>query len=439
MRKLKTLFLGGDKRTKTAKKNILGSFLIKGISILVQLLLVPLTLNYLSDELYGVWITLSSIIIWMSFFDVGLTLGLKNKLAEALAQKDYDLGKKLVSTTYIALIFIFIPLGIIGEIAIPCIQWCSLLNIPSHYSSEIKNVIQVIFACVCLQMIFNAVTSVLAAYQKVALSSIFHPIGNLISLIIIFILTKTTQPSLMKLVLSVSYIPLIVLIIGNIAYFRGPLKAVCPSIGYIRLDLMKSIFSLGIGFFFLSLQYILIFQSTNFLISYVSSPIFVTQYSIAYRYLSVTLMVFGLVLNPFWPAFTDAYVKKDFTWMRRVYRRLISIYFIAVIGLVCMVLFSPWIYGLWIGNQVEIPIIMTISVAIFLAINSWNSLQSNLLNGIGAIRVQVIVSAIGLIIFIPLSLYLGQSYGAIGIVHAITIVSVVYAYFYTRQMKKLLG
>lgn len=411
----------GEKRTRIAKLNILGSILIKGVSIIVQLLLVPITLGYLSEELYGVWITLSSIIIWISFFDIGLTLGLKNKLAEALAVGDRALGKKLVSTTYATLICIFIPLCILGQFIIPQIDWCNILNIPIIYKNDVVNALKVIFGCVCIQMIFNAISSILAAYQKVALSSIFTPIGNLISLIVIFFLTKYTQPSLINLVLSVSYIPLLVLIIGNIIYFSGQLKDVRPSFKSISFPLVRQIFSLGIGFFFLSVQYVVIFQSTNLLISYISSPIYVTQYSIAYRYLSVTLMLFGLVVNPFWPAFTDAYTKKDFNWMNRMYHKLIRFYYLSVFGLIIMLLLSPLAYKIWIGDATTIPFSMTLVVSIYLGINTWNTFQSNLLNGIGAIKTQVVVSLFGLILYIPLAIILGKQYGAIGIVIAISI------------------
>ena len=425
----------GEKRTRIAKLNILGSILIKGVSIIVQLLLVPITLGYLSEELYGVWITLSSIIIWISFFDIGLTLGLKNKLAEALAVGDRALGKKLVSTTYATLICIFIPLCILGQFIIPQIDWCNILNIPIIYKNDVVNALKVIFGCVCIQMIFNAISSILAAYQKVALSSIFTPIGNLISLIVIFFLTKYTQPSLINLVLSVSYIPLLVLIIGNIIYFSGQLKDVRPSFKSISFPLVRQIFSLGIGFFFLSVQYVVIFQSTNLLISYISSPIYVTQYSIAYRYLSVTLMLFGLVVNPFWPAFTDAYTKKDFNWMNRMYHKLIRFYYLSVFGLIIMLLLSPLAYKIWIGDATTIPFSMTLVVSIYLGINTWNTFQSNLLNGIGAIKTQVVVSLFGLILYIPLAIILGKQYGAIGIVIAISIISFIYSIVYTTMIR----
>ena len=70
----------GDNRTAKIKKNIIGSVLIKAVSILTSLCIVPLTLGYISDELYGIWLTLSSITIWINFFDIGFTQGLKNKL-----------------------------------------------------------------------------------------------------------------------------------------------------------------------------------------------------------------------------------------------------------------------------------------------------------------------------------------------------------------------
>ena len=60
-------FLSGDKRSISAKKNIIASIIIKGLSMIITLLLVPLTLGYLSSYEYGVWLTLSSILNWINF------------------------------------------------------------------------------------------------------------------------------------------------------------------------------------------------------------------------------------------------------------------------------------------------------------------------------------------------------------------------------------
>lgn len=91
----------GSQRGANIKKNIAGSLLIKGFSILIQLILVPLTLGYLNTDLYGIWLTVSSILLWLGFFDIGFTLGLRNKLSEALANGDILRGRKLVSFNHL--------------------------------------------------------------------------------------------------------------------------------------------------------------------------------------------------------------------------------------------------------------------------------------------------------------------------------------------------
>ena len=63
------------------------------------------------------------------------------------------------------------------------------------------------------------------------------------------------------------------------------------------------------------------YQCTNILISNVSGPNEVTSYNIAYKYLGIAMMIYSIILSPLWPAFTDAYTKKDFNWMTLVYKK----------------------------------------------------------------------------------------------------------------------
>jgi O-antigen/teichoic acid export membrane protein len=58
----KIAFLKEDNRTARAYKNILASFAIKSLSVVINLALVPLTINYLSPTKYGIWLTISSML-----------------------------------------------------------------------------------------------------------------------------------------------------------------------------------------------------------------------------------------------------------------------------------------------------------------------------------------------------------------------------------------
>src|SRR5690554_484991 len=104
---LREKFSKGQGRTVKAKKNILGSILIKGGSIAISLVMVPLTIDYVNPSRYGIWLTLSSIVGWFSFFNIGLTHGLRNKFAESKAKGDDSMAQMYVSTTYAILAIIF--------------------------------------------------------------------------------------------------------------------------------------------------------------------------------------------------------------------------------------------------------------------------------------------------------------------------------------------
>ena len=101
----------GNERSVKAKKNIIASFLNKGVAIIISLLIVPITINYLNSEQYGIWLTLSSTVAWIAYFDIGLGHGFRNKFAEAKANGDLILARKYVSTTYAILGIIFGAIG----------------------------------------------------------------------------------------------------------------------------------------------------------------------------------------------------------------------------------------------------------------------------------------------------------------------------------------
>lgn len=432
-------FFSGNQRSVTVKKNIVGSLCIKGISIIISLMLVPMTLGYVSSELYGIWLTLSSIMMWLNFFDIGFTLGLKNKLAEAIALDDWNRGKALVSTTYFMMILIFIPLCILLEFIIPFVNWPSFLNVNAIYNDEIIKTLYVLVACFCLQMIVNVLTAVIAAYQKVALSSAFPVIGNFMSLITIWILTKLCPPSLIALAFAISAMPILVLLLASAILFHKRFKAVSPNIKSIDKTYIKDLFNLGAKFFLIQIQVVILYQCTNILISNVSGPNEVTAYNIAYKYLGVAMMIYTIILSPLWPAFTDAYTKKDFTWMKNIYGKMVKLYFASAVALILMVAISPIIYHLWIGEKANIPLLMTCCVAIYMLIHSWDTLQVQLINGIGTIKLQTYVTTIGLILHIPLSLCIGQYIGAIGVVISMIIINIIYSSFFTIQISKLLN
>ena len=147
-------------------------------------------------------------------------------------------------------------------------------------------------------MILNTITVIYAAFQKVAISTAFPVIGNLLSLIIIIILAHTSSSSLVLLTFALSVAPVLIIFIATIILFTTKFRNLRPSLHLAKYQQIKELWSLGYKFFLIQIQVVVMFQATNFLISNISGPTEVTSYNISYRYLNVALMLYNIILGP---------------------------------------------------------------------------------------------------------------------------------------------
>ena len=103
---------------------------------------------------------------------------------------------------------------------------------------------------------------------------------------------------------------ILVITISVIMFHDKRYSLVAPSLLSVRLVLTRNILGLGGQFFVIMVSTLFIFQFVNIILSRTQGPEVVTQYNIAYRYFNVVNMIFIIILNIFWSAFTDAYIKK---------------------------------------------------------------------------------------------------------------------------------
>lgn len=429
----------GSTRSVKAKKNILISFLIKGVSIITGLLMVPLTISYVNQSQYGIWLTLSSVIAWFSFFDIGFGNGLRNKFSESKASGNDFLVKAYVSTTYGILTMIFIMVWIIFFLVNYELNWSSILNAPLELKNELSFVAIIVFSFFCIQIVLNTISTILFADQKPAKAALIATSGQVISLIIIYILTLTTNGSLIYLAWAIGTGPFVVLLVSSLWFFNSSYKIYSPSIKLVNFRYAKSIMSLGAKFFVIQIAAVVIYQTTNIIIAQVSGPEDVTVYNIAFKYFSIVTMVFAIVMTPFWSAFTEAKSMNDYLWMRKAYRNLFKILLGLMVFTIFMLLISNYVFNLWVGNLVSVSFSMSLVVALFVIVNLWNMLFSQLLNGMGKIKLQLYMSLIGTTVNIPLAIFLGRHYGVIGVVVSSIALSLISALYGPYQVNLLLN
>lgn len=398
--KIKSVVNSGTERSVKAKKNIIYMLFLKGGNILIGLLLVPMTIGYVDSENYGIWLTLSSMVAWMSFFNIGLNNGLKNKLGDALSKGDLVLGKKYVSTTYALLSLIFIPLMIILLTVVPYINWYDVLNVSVSVGNSLLTSICILITYFCLNFVLSTINMVLHADQNPAGASSRDLLQQFLSLIIIWILTLTTEGDLLKLCVALCATPLVVSLIFNITLFTGRYKEISPSIGCVDFKVAPSLLSLGIKFFVIQIAGIIQYQMANFLILRYIGAIEVTKYNIAYKYISVLLMVWSIFTTPLWSAVTDAVAKNDMDWIRNTLKKYSRMLFLfSVVGVV-MVIVSPFVYKIWIGDKVSVSLLLSSFVFLYVWVMMYGSVFVQILNGAGKLNLQMYSCFISPLIYI---------------------------------------
>ena len=400
--KIYSYFTKGNERSVIIKKNIAASLVLKCVSILISLQVVPLTIDYINPTKYGIWLTLSSIIAWLSYFDLGFAHGFRNRFAEAKAKGDIRLAKEYVSTTYAVLFLLFSVILLITLMVNKYLNWSSILNIDAVYNEELHIVFGLLACFFCINIVASVFTTMLTADQKPALASLIQTGGQVLAFVCIYILTKNTTGSLSALALAFSGIPCLLLLVVSILMFYGKrYKIVAPSLHYIRFSLTKKILGLGGQFFVIMISMLFIFQFINIILSRLEGPEAVTQYNIAYKYFNVLNMVFVIVLTPFWSAFTDAYVKKDYNWMSGIVKKLEFLWLLCIPILILMVLCSNFFYQWWVGNSVSISFSLSICMAVFMFFYTSANLYMILINGTSMVCLQLIINVCFAIISLP--------------------------------------
>lgn len=396
LKKIQNRYLNSGQRSKEAIKNIFLSLFTRAANIIAHLLVVPLTINYLNPERYGIWLTLSSIISWVAFFDLGLSNGFRNRFAEAKAHGDIELAREYVSTTYAVVGLIsFILMIIILALNYLVFDWSSILNVSLGYRDELTFVFAVVIIFTCVGMVANIFASLLNADQKVGYASIIQAIGQYISLLMIYILSKVSDGSLTSLSLYYSGVPsLFMLTVSFILFTTSRYKVYRPSFSKVRFSLTKSILNLGAQFFIIQLCMLAVFQVVNIIISRELGPEAVTEYNVANKYFNVIYMTVTIIITPFWSAFTDAFAKKDYKWMKLTYNRLLRLVYASVLVYIIMIFAAPTLYKIWIGSSISISFGVTVSMAVFALSQTYCAVNSYIVNGIGAVRIQAIIFAL---------------------------------------------
>ena len=413
---IKNRFSTLDKRSAIVIKNSMATALMKVAVLLCSLIMVPITLNYLNAENYGIWMAMTSILYWFAFFDVGLGNGMRNYLSEAISRQDYIKARSYFSTAIFLLAIIAVLIGILSIIIIFQLDLNHIFNTHIMSNKSLAYIMVVAISFSLIQFVAKNVGMVYIAMQRYAINDFIVFIGQLISTIIVYIITKTTESHLIYIVIAITSIPALVFILASIPLLKQH-PQLKPSIKSIDFASAKKIIGKGLGFFIIQItSCLVIFGSANILISHYCGPEQVTVDNISYKLFNILIIIYTIIISPLWNAYTDASVKNDYAWIRKIFKKSIYLWAASLLLGLLMLLISGWFFKKWVGNSVDIPLGVSISILIYVCMFNFNNCVTYLINGLNKIKIQIITSILGTIIYlIAVCFFIKGTYGIYGI------------------------
>ena len=386
------------------RKNVFFSFVIKAWSALVSFLIVPITLKCLGEYNNAVWLTISSMLIWIDNFDIGFGNGLRNKLAANLAHGDTKRAQETVSTTVVMLILIIIPAAAL-LITLACqADVYHFFNFNPAIVDNLRMVLTIAIVLVSSTFILKFIGNVYLGLQLPAVNNLLVTAGQTLALLGTIAVYLSGSHSLALIAAVNTGSPLVVWLAAYPYTFMRKYPQLKPKITLFRRDIVAELFNLGVKFFLIQIFGGLIFFTSSILISKLLRPEDVNPYQLAYKYMSIALLVFTIISIPYWSATTDAFERKDYEWIRKSRREMNKVLLVIVGMLIAMVAVSPLFYKLWLPQtEFVIPLSLTILIAIYMATIIASLSYSYFLNGMGALNLQIVCTVCAAIAFIPLT------------------------------------
>lgn len=381
---------------RSASSNIVLSIATKIMTMLVAILSVPILLQLLSTDQYGTWVTLTSLVAFISLLD----LGVGNSIRNSVASIDTT-NLEAVRSEFIGFFRLLCYVGLTTSACLVCLIF--ILDITPKNSLSILLLYLPIL--ILLPLMLGA--SVLQGARAYGLQAVLQASGSWAFFALIgFWAWINYLPSIIGLAAAWSFFYLASLLL---VFFLALKKLHIP---FFRLldtsiaNLPRERLGLGLEFFVLQLSSLVLYSLGNILIFKHLGADEVARYDVINKIYQVGLSLYSVIIGVMWPEITRARAARNKKTLMNIFRNLAVIAglfsTVALIG----AFFAPKIVTLWTNHRIQIEPYEALPFAGLVAVQSLAYVGAVFMNAFEQIRVQILLGAISIVFMVPLSVYL---------------------------------
>ena len=360
---------------------------MRGSNILIGIVSVPMTLNYLGSDLFGVWMILTSIIGFASFTDFGMGLGLRNSIIKSAANKDYEsirlyIWNAISVLTIVATVIIGLVLLVLPLIPLDKLIKTSTPETAGIISTALGGMLIVFAISLPTHQLLNIASGLQRAYWGYGV----YLIGRVLSFVFICLCVHFRWSFTM---LTIGYLgtPTVCIMLAWIVFFlKAPLYI--PRPGKLNKRILKDLFGIGVYSLLHNMAFAILNSSTIVLIGHTICAEASVPFSVTQKMFSLPSVFSAALLMGLNVAIGDAWHQHNIKWIDEAIRRSNRLIWpVVTLAALVFILFGKWLIILWTHNDDALPtMVLLIICGIKCVVDIYASFFSGFLIGINHVK-----------------------------------------------------
>jgi O-antigen/teichoic acid export membrane protein len=384
------------------------------LGLMVLLCSVSLTLPYLGQERFGVWMTISSLAAMLSLLDLGVGNGLVNLVAHAKSTDEHWRLQTIVSRGVWLLIAIGVLAALVLAGALSIVGLNRVIKIQSQAAAhEAQTSVLVFIALFCANIPLGGVRKVFQGLQRAWEPHIASSIGYLCALPLLFVCARYHAP--IPYLIGATYgMQVLGSLLLLLRLYREKVFSFRPDRSTSTWHDWKVLLSSGWVFMALQIGAMCGWGSDALIVSHILGASEVARLAIAQRLFQFVPVAVAMFTGPLWGLYADAKARGDRIFILTTLK--ISLSVVSLVALLMsgtILLASPWLLHLWIGSRLQVPELLLCAVAVWVVLDSFGSAFAIFMNGMGELRSQLFAVGLFCAVALPLKIILLNTLGSV--------------------------
>jgi len=394
---------------KITSNHIIMSAFYKGISGVSLFISIPVLINYLGTNNYGVWVLIFTLFQLVLLMDFGLASVLKTKIPELEHSDKHETANAYIKSTYKISGYIALLIFIFSVFFFTFIDVKTLLNI--HFSNQFVTKIYLLnIFFFCLNFIMNTHKALFVsvhrgkyAEQSIAVNQVVFLISLLIPL---YLFPEVGDETKLYIISLLSGLACFTINLLYTLYFFKTEKFTLFTSKKLDRDYLNDILILGLKYMGIQVGTLFLFSSDNYILAYFFSPEEIVPYEIVTKYFQFPLMILMSGMAPLWSVFTKKHLEKDYVALRSLFKKFNYSFVLILLGMLICMSIAPYMFKIWISKDFYVPQFFLIMVTTMISLRIFSTFYSYFFNGIGNLKSYLLLLSASVVLKIPLSYWL---------------------------------